>query len=105
MAFLDFLRLGTGRLCAAMALACAIGSLGCGHNIVQQTHAATVSPAPGEATEPAIPKQVRATGTIEAIHSLYCPNAANRRTRRRTHLDRARAERRESVRRRYPRRV
>src|SRR5258708_13745997 len=75
MAFLGFIRFGTRRLhveCllpAALALGCTLTSMGCGHSIVPQTHAATVSPAPSESAESPASKQVRATGTIEAIHS------------------------------------
>jgi HlyD family secretion protein len=69
MPFLGFLKFEAGRILAALALVGALVSLGCGHAIVPQTHAATVSPAINEATEAPAHKQVRATGTIVAIHS------------------------------------
>jgi HlyD family secretion protein len=65
MPFLGFLRFGAG----CLALAGALFSLGCGRAIVPQTHAATVSPAVSEANEAPTKKQVRATGTIVAIHT------------------------------------
>lgn len=46
-----------------------ISTAGCSRSIVPPTHAATVSPALSEAAQPAARRQVRATGTIEAIHS------------------------------------
>jgi HlyD family secretion protein len=62
MPFLGFLRSGAG----CLALAGAVFSLGCGRNIIPQTHAATVSPAVSESSHN---RQVRATGTIVAIHT------------------------------------
>jgi HlyD family secretion protein len=63
MPFLGFLRSGAG----CLALAGAVFSVGCGRNIVPQTHAATVSPAVSESSHN---RQVRATGTIVAIHTF-----------------------------------
>jgi HlyD family secretion protein len=58
----------------AVALACALASMfvsmGCGRSVVPETHAATVSPAMSAAIEPSAHRQVRATGTIEAIRSF-----------------------------------
>jgi HlyD family secretion protein len=78
---MPFLRYEAGRwrgdrwLPVVLALAGALISSGCGQGIEQKTHAATVNPAASgtaqnEPTEPAIPKQVRATGTIVAIRSF-----------------------------------
>jgi len=53
---------------ATVAFACALSSLGCGSSIVPPTHAASVSPAIVE-TSKSVQRQVRATGTIVAIHS------------------------------------
>jgi HlyD family secretion protein len=69
MPILGFLKLEAGRITAALALVGALFSVGCGHGIVPQTHAATVSPALREATEPQTHRQVRATGTVVAIRS------------------------------------
>jgi multidrug resistance efflux pump len=75
MPFLGFLRFEAGcrrderLLPALLALAGALFSLGCSRAIVPQTHAATVSPAQNEAIEPSEHRQVRATGTIVAIHT------------------------------------
>jgi len=57
-----------------LPVACALLCVGCGRSIVPPTHAATVNPAKSEETKsektnPTPPRQVRATGTIEAIHS------------------------------------
>jgi multidrug resistance efflux pump len=69
MPFLGFLRFEPGRLTAVLALAGTLVSLSCSHAIVPQTHAASVSPAVSETSDQPIHKQVRATGTIVAIHS------------------------------------
>lgn len=58
---------GVGRLVPILAVACSFAFYGCGHAVVQETHAATVAPAPTDAGPTA--KQVRATGTIVAIRS------------------------------------
>ena len=52
-----------------LLIGCALLCAGCGRSIVPKTHAATVSPATNEKTNPTPRRQVRATGTIEAIHS------------------------------------
>ena len=69
MPFLGFVRFEERLLLLCLALAGALLCLGCSHSIVPQTHAATVSPAVNEATAPPSHKVVRATGTVEAIHS------------------------------------
>ena len=69
MPFLGFLKFEAGRAPAALALAGLIFSIGCSHAVVPQTHAATVSPAVSEAAQSASHRQVRATGTVEAIRS------------------------------------
>src|ERR1700735_1505451 len=75
MPFLGFVRFAAGRrreerlLRAYLALAGALLCPGCSHAIVPQTHAATVSPATSETTEPPTHKQVRATGTVVAVRS------------------------------------
>ena len=53
-------------LATSILLAC----LGCSRSMAPPTHAATVSPAPSSAAEPpATHRQVRATGTVVAVHS------------------------------------
>lgn len=53
-----------------LLIGCALLCAGCSRSIVPPTHAATVSPAVKAPAEPAPHRQVRATGTIEAIHSF-----------------------------------
>src|SRR5271168_1668638 len=61
-------------LIATLALACALvtvlAAMGCGRSVVPETHAATISPAMSAVVEPPAHRQVRATGTIEAIRSF-----------------------------------
>src|ERR1035438_3340152 len=69
MPLIGFLKVEAGRITAALAVTGALFSFGCSHAIVPQTHAATVSPAASEAPEPPTHRQVRATGTVVAVHS------------------------------------
>ena len=69
MPLIGFLKVEAGRITAALAVTGALFSFGCSHVIVPQTHAATVSPAASEALEPPTHRQVRATGTVVAVHS------------------------------------
>jgi HlyD family secretion protein len=69
MPFFGSLRFEASRLPAVVALASALSFFGCGRGMVPGTQAASVNPAVKEATNPPIYRQIRATGTVEAIHS------------------------------------
>jgi len=63
-------RCGHSRKLAVLVCAVAIFVAGCGRSVVPRTHAATVSTEPKVSTDPLTHRQVRATGTVQAIHSF-----------------------------------
>ena len=56
-------------LLAVIPIVSMLFSAGCDRAVVPQTHAATVIPGANDPTEVPSHRQVRATGTVQAIHS------------------------------------